>query len=259
MSLHLDSRQRAMLQEMGVPVWWPAPPRPQTVAAAVRPEAGAVLPTTASAVPHPSPIQPPSHTPPPSRVAHHPTATTSTSTPPAESPSATTLVLHPPRLLYPAPDTNMPTPPDLGHAWLIVAEGRAHTDPLAGDAGTLLHHMLRALQLHRHPKVFFCGVELTTGTQTPPTATPEALLHDTLAQIQPVMVLLMGRLAARAALGRTEPLGQLRAQPHSIAGHPAIVTYDAPYLLRLGKYKAAAWADLCHARHLVRSHSIGKE
>lgn len=256
MSLHLDSRQRAMLQEMGVPVWWPAAPLPHTVAAVAHPDA--LTPPTANAVPQPAPILHPSPTPPPSKAAYQPTAPATNT--PAESANTTTLVLHPPRLLYPTPAANTPAPADLGHdAWLIVAEGRANADPLAGDAGTLLHHMLRALQLHRHPQVFFCGVELAANTPADSPTHPDALLHEALAQIRPVMVLLMGRLAARAALGRTEPLGQLRAQPHSVAGHPAIVTYDAPYLLRLGKYKAAAWADLCHARHMVRTHPTRPE
>ena len=255
MSLHLDARQRAMLQEMGVHVWSPAPavsaPLAQPLAAAL-PEALAARTTTGAMPPLPAPtIQQPTKTPLPSRTAYHPP--TPVANTPTESASAA-LVLHPPRLLYPATAETATVPPHLGNAWLVVAEGRADTDPLAGDAGALLHNMLRALQLHQHPQVFFCGVELASAHQPHTVSRPDAVLAPALAQIQPAMVLLMGRLAARAALGRTEPLGQLRAQPHSVAGYPAIVTYDAPYLLRQGKYKAAAWADLCHARHMVQAH-----
>lgn len=132
-------------------------------------------------------------------------------------------------------------------------------DPLAGDAGALLHNMLRALQLHQHAQVFFCGVELASSEPGNPPCSPDAVLTQALAQIQPAMVLVMGRLAARAALGRTEPLGQLRAQPHSVAGRPAIVTYDAPYLLHQSKYKAAAWADLCRARYLTGAQRAYQE
>ncbi len=42
MSLDLDDRQRAMLHEMGVHVWWPAPPAAETVPLAAAP--GAVAP-----------------------------------------------------------------------------------------------------------------------------------------------------------------------------------------------------------------------
>ncbi|MBX9935386.1 MAG: hypothetical protein K2Y10_02205 [Burkholderiaceae bacterium] len=246
-----------MLQEMGVHVWSPAPavsaPLAQPLAAETT--AGAMLPPTLTT------IQQPTKTPTPSRAAYQPTATISNplaSTTPTESASAA-LVLHPPRRLYPATAETATVAPHLGNAWLIVAEGRADTDPLAGDAGALLHNMLRALQLHQHPQVFFCGVELANAYQPHTASRPDAVLAPALAQIQPAMVLLMGRLAARAALGRTEPLGQLRAQPHSVAGYPAIVTYDAPYLLRQGKYKAAAWADLCHARHMVQALPLHRQ
>ena len=60
-------------------------------------------------------------------------------------------------------------------------------------------------------------------------------------------------VAARAALGRTEPLGRLRAGPHVLAGCPAVVTYDPAFLLRSQDNKAAAWADLCRALAMVRS------
>ena len=112
--------------------------------------------------------------------------------------------------------------------------------------------MLRALRLHQHPRVFLS----TVAPQAPdaPAAPPSAqALSAAIAHVQPSVVLVMGRLAARAALGRSDPLGRLRAQPHSVAGVPAIVTYDAPYLLRAPQAKAAAWADLCRARALAQA------
>ncbi len=113
-------------------------------------------------------------------------------------------------------------------------------------------NMLRALRLHQHPRVFLS----TVAPQAPdaPAAAPSAqALSAAIAHVQPSVVLVMGRLAARAAMGRSDPLGRLRAQPHSVAGVPAIVTYDAPYLLRAPQAKAAAWADLCRARALAQA------
>ena len=69
--------------------------------------------------------------------------------------------------------------------------------------------------------------------------------------------LVLGHVAARAALGRTEPLGRLRAGPHALAGCPAVVTYDPAFLLRSQDNKAAAWADLCRALAIVRQASPG--
>ena len=40
--------------------------------------------------------------------------------------------------------------------------------------------------------------------------------------------------------------------PHTVAGRPAVVTYDPAFLLRSQDAKAATWADLCRALALVR-------
>ena len=160
-------------------------------------------------------------------------------------------MLLPPRALFPGADPQH-TPAALGASWLIVAESLPDADPLEGDAGRLLGNMLRALQLHRHPQVFLCTLSAAHGSGTD-AAAPNAVLAHALTSVKPSVLLLMGRAAAHAVLGRTEPLGQLRGQAHRVAGVPAVITYDAPYLLRAPQAKPAAWADLCLARVLARS------
>lgn len=241
MSLHLDPRQRAMLQEMGVRLWWPAPATPTTTPSLVaeplphNTQAPAVQPPAASARPPAAPMPTP---------ARAPQAPASSATP------AAALQLHPPRTLYPGADP-LQAPATLGAGWLIVAEGLPDGDPFAGDAGRLLANMLRALQLHRHPRVHLCTLSAPAGAAG--AEPPAAVLAAALAGLQPSVLLLMGRTAARAVLGRTEPLGRLRSEPHQVGGVPAVVTYDAPYLLRAPDAKPAAWADLCRARALARS------
>ena len=139
------------------------------------------------------------------------------------------------------PGTNVAVLTAMAH--VIVTEGLAHGDPLAGDPGRLLGNMLRALQLHRHPRVFLCALSTQPGTDA---QAADAALEQAVARVQPSVLLLMGRTAARAVLQRSEPLGQLRGQAHWVAGIPCVVTYDAPYLLRAPHAKPAAWADLCH-------------
>ncbi|MNY42408.1 hypothetical protein D3C86_1772940 [compost metagenome] len=112
--------------------------------------------------------------------------------------------------------------------------------------------MLRAMQLHRHPRVFLAALERAAPVTEAQGADIAATLADTVATLQPAMVLVLGHVAARAALGRTEPLGRLRAGPHQLAGCPAVVTYDPAFLLRSQDNKAAAWADLCRALATVR-------
>ncbi|MFT4243058.1 MAG: uracil-DNA glycosylase family protein, partial [Acidovorax sp.] len=165
-----------------------------------------------------------------------------------EQPAAPSLRLHAPLPLYPAADPAQ-TPPGLGSGWLIVAESPTPADPLAGDAGRLLDNMLRAMRLHQHPRVFFAALE--RSPHGPAENAPD--LAAVIAQVQPAMVLLLGHLPARAALGRAEPLGRLRAEPHVLHGRPAVVTYDPAVLLRQQDSKAAAWADLCRALATVRA------
>lgn len=241
-SLHLDPRQRAMLQEMGVRLWWPTPGE------------ATATPTPADG---PTPVRSPlPATAPPAPIAPRPPAAPAMPAPEARAPQAPSaagaasppLALQPPRLLYSDIDPQQ-APAALGAGWLIVAEGPSDATPFAGDAGRLLGNMLRALQLHRHPRVYLCT--LAAPANAAAEGEPAAVLDEALAHLKPSVLLLMGRAAARSVLGRTEPLGRLRGEPHQLAGVPAIVTYDLPYLLRAPDAKPAAWADLCRARALA--------
>ncbi len=272
--LQLDARQRAMLQEMGVRVWWPVAP-PENVlpadTALPRPAPRAGMADSESALPqgqpHPQPQQPRPYadgTAPAALVATPPAAPRRPVAPPpatrppqgAHLPAADAPALapggwslQPPQALFPAADPQR-TPAALGAGWLIVVEGRAGTDPLAGDAGRLLENMLRALQLHHHPRAFICLLDAPPASEAPAPGGLEAL-QSAVAAVQPAVVLLLGRTAARVLLGRSEPLGQLRTAPLQVAGVPAVVAYDPLYLLRAQQAKAQAWADLCRARSLA--------
>ena len=255
MSLHLDARQRAMLQEMGVTVWGPPPatPAPPAAAAVEASLPAAPLPAPAPVVAAPRSAPPPPAAAPPAAAPRTPPASQQAA--PAAGTGAPALLLHAPRALYPTADPAQ-TPTGLGSGWLIVAESPTPADPLGGDAGRLLDNMLRAMQLHKHPRVYFAALERPApGTEA--SAHIPTTLADAVATLQPAMVLVLGHVAARAALGRTEPLGRLRAGPHQLAGCPAVVTYDPAFLLRSQDTKAAAWADLCHALALVRGAGAG--
>ncbi|WP_027996533.1 uracil-DNA glycosylase family protein [Simplicispira psychrophila] len=252
MSLHLDTRQRAMLQEMGIQVW---SPRPAPVPSAAHARATS---------PHPPPLPKaagalaqhgqPKNAPTAARTAPPTPPPASTATAPMATVPGTPLAwrLQAPQPVYPAANApGMST--EAGPCWLLVAEGVAGADPLAGDAGRLLDNMLRALRLHQQPRVFLCWLTplAADATHPPTTMSCTQTLAQAIADIQPAVVLLMGRPAARAVLGRSEPLGQLRSQAHNACGVPAVATYDAAYLLRAPGAKAGAWDDLCRARALA--------
>ena len=169
----------------------------------------------------------------------------------SDTPGAWTL--QPPQPLFPNADPQR-TPAALGAGWLIVVEGRAGSDPLAGDAGRLLENMLRALQLHHHPRAFVCLLDAAPASEAPAQGGMEAL-QSAVAAVQPAVLLLLGRTVARVLLDRSEPLGQLRTEQLHVAGVPTVVGYDTPYLLRAQQAKAQAWADLCRARALAGAGS----
>lgn len=308
MSLHLDARQRAMLQEMGIALWLPQPAAlPQQPAPATRPArhtlVGTPMPGATAGVADAAVADvgiPPEratapHTPPQPRTTHSiPAAAIPTTAPSAARPAppgapATsragaaadtlppTLYVHALQVLYPQADAPQ-TPPELGAGWLVVTETLPPMHPHAAAARKLLDNMLRALRLHLHPRVFLLALErpaphagaaaadaapaaATSDAGAPEASTPRliasadvpATLAATVAELQPSLVLLLGLLPARAALGRTDPLGALRAGAHQIGTTPAVVSYAPDFLLRSQASKAAAWADLCHALALVRA------
>ncbi|MGJ7613218.1 MULTISPECIES: uracil-DNA glycosylase [unclassified Variovorax] len=252
-TLKLDARQRAMLDEMGVKVWWPvpevaeaaeaAPVAIETVAAhadvaRVSEQNEAGMPVAA---PPPAPVARPAMAPAP--VAR-PVATPQTQ-------GAAVLVEAPCRLYAEAG-----AEPAQG-GWLVVADmppeadGR-HGEPFAGDAGRLLDNMLRALKLHdgRAPvHLVRTHRGVAAGQPGSPRAMDEAF-GEHAAALAPRVVLAMGPLAAQGLMQSADPLGKLRGRVVPLAGvdgASVVATYHPAYLLRNPADKARAWADLCLA------------
>ncbi|WP_159917052.1 uracil-DNA glycosylase family protein [Pantoea sp. 18069] len=263
MALNLDPRQRAMLQEMGITVWQPAPPEPAQAATAVAleqrpaPMAQRAPQPPASPAPRPAPAAA-------TQAPARPQPAPAPQRPPAsESAAATGWRLHPARPVY-GPSSNAPAAADGG--WLILLEHptalglpAAAPEPrptgtvLEGDAARLLDNMLRALRLHQHPRVWSAALERDTAQASAAAGDCPPLdsgLQTMVQTLRPARILVLGLAAARAVLGRSDALGRLRAEPHQAAGVPAVVTYDPNYLLRAAHAKPAAWADLCRAQSL---------
>ena len=248
MSLELDARQRAMLLEMGVTVWAPAP-----AAAPAAPPTNEAAPVTRPA-PAATPARPAAQgaaAPPPTTRRQAPTQAAAP-TPAAAMAQAGGLLLRPPIALYPQADPAT-TPAELGTGWLVLLESPTPAEPLASDSGRLLDNMLRAMRLHRHPRTFVATLNRHAPGLTAEGLEPAAGLQQALQTLRPSLVLVLGLGAARVVLGSREPLGRLRATAHHLPdGTPAVVSYDPAYLLRAPDAKAAAWADLCRALALVR-------
>ena len=258
-TLNLDARQRAMLDEMGVKVWWPA----RAPAAASVPPVAPVQPNTE---PHTESALEPAIEPAAAEAAIDATARPApvvvqhkvqAAVPPASVAARSDGVLvDVPRLLHGADNAR--------GGWLVVADmppeadGR-HGDPFAGDAGRLLENMLRALQLHAGPTPVHLmrthrGVAAAPSALQPSASQPfDAHCTAQAEALAPRVVLAMGPLAAQSLLQSAEPLGKLRGR----AGHaaalgsvPVVATYHPAYLVRMPADKARAWADLCLAAEL---------
>jgi uracil-DNA glycosylase len=145
--------------------------------------------------------------------------------------------------------------------WLIVGDPPTESDeaagaPFTGEAGVLLGNMLKAMGLNadavtQTPAVKCRTEGQSTGAQE--LAQCEAFLRRQVALARPKMILAMGRYAAQALLAQTvsnpvPPLGQLRGVVHKYEGIPVVVTYSPANLLRNPADKAKAWADLCLAK-----------
>lgn len=247
----LDARQRAMLAEMGVKVWTPAPTRaPVAVAVAD------------SAVAAPTPAQPPARAPAPvSPVAM-----------PARADIA--------QLDWPALreavagcracglcESRRNTVFGAGHTeadWMIVGEAPGEQEdrqgqPFVGPAGQLLDAMLRACGRNRQaedPRGVFIANVLKCRPPANRNPAPEEVvqcepfLSRQVALVKPKLIIAMGRFAVQSLLKTTEPIGRLRGRVHRYEGVPVIVTYHPAYLLRTPVDKAKAWADLCLAMDL---------
>lgn len=292
MSLNLDDRQRAMLQEMGVHVWWP-PTQAEAPAVAV------------------SVVQPP-RTPPPTpappalapvdieRLAVGAMSVRGGVSRPGQDRSAVVFdagaevgemahmdwedlsqavaTCQSCKLCAGRRAPVFGAMQDATQAdWLVVgdppedADERAGT-PFSDQVGLLLDNMLKAVGVTRldanapHPAaqtaylthVVKCRPALPTAPQPQDLAACEPYLKREITLIQPKVILAMGRVAAQTLLRESEPqastmpLGKLRGQIYQYQGIPVVVSYPPSYLLRTQQDKARAWADLCLALSLAR-------
>ena len=275
----LDERQRAMLAEMGVRVWWPQAPvvAPEPVGDAV--VAGPAQEVAVTQAPRPSTpsVAPPPRSPAPVRPEPVP----------LEAPADA--VPLPPGVAQMDWDTLQATVAqcracglcgsrkntvfgvgDRSAHWMVIGEAPGENEdlqgePFVGQAGKLLDNMLAAIGLSRQTEVRAEGVGSvyianTLKCRPPGNRNPEPVELQTcspylvrqVALVQPQIILAMGRFAVQSLLQTTEPIGKLRGRVHQYQGVPVVVTYHPAYLLRNPADKAKAWADLCLALQTVQ-------
>ena len=257
MALELDTRQRAMLQEMGVRVWLPEA-QPQTVPVAMHPL--------------PAPVVSPPRVPPAAPVAATSTAQSmalqgldwAELAHAASVCQACGLCSGRKRSTLMAPAT--PAQAD----WLVVGDPPDEDEdrlgqPFVEQAGVLLDNMLKAVAASRnaHGRQ---GAHLSNVVKCrpPPGRLPQAAELAQCAQylqrevdlVQPRVIVAMGRFAAQLLLEEHPqdavlPLGKQRGRVYQYRGIAVVVTYHPQALLRASADKAKAWADLCLAMDVL--------
>jgi DNA polymerase len=245
----MTPRQRAMLEEMGIRLfWWP------------KEEAGdgpAVMAEAPAAAPLEDPIEAPAERAP--APAARPVAAAPAAAPiaPARTPVAPT---HGATVLADAPRHLYGGEAMAQGGWLVVADmppelhGR-HGEPFGSDAGRLLDNMLRALQLHEGAlPVHLVRTHRGVASGQPDSPRPLGeVFAESAGALAPRLVLAMGPLAAQSLLQSGDPLGKLRGRALPVAmlpgrgDVPVVASYHPAYLLRNPADKARAWADLCLA------------
>ncbi len=260
MTLELDDRQRAMLQEMGVRVWMPGATfalqggEPQRQAATA-PRAPAPAPQTAA----PAALR-------------------------AAPPAAGTTVLDLNHLDWQAladtaascqacglcagrKQSTLQAPAEAAQAdWFFVGDPPDEDEDrlgesFAGQAGQLLDNMLKAMGARRGgtgaggayvTNIVKCRPPGARLPQADELAQCAAYLRRELALVRPKIIVAMGRFAIAQLLAEHPeaiplPLGKLRGSVYRYQGIPVVVTYAPKVLLRASADKAKAWADLCLA------------
>lgn len=252
MTLQLDARQRAMLEEMGVRLFWPPSPVAPPVAAAAAVPVAAPVARAAPVQPQP---QPQRATPPvPARAPEPAADTSSLGWDELEGAVAAWAAQRRRPAVFGAGDRR----PD----WLCVGdppleEEERQAVPFAGEPGRLLDNMLAAVGASRQRGAYLANVTKSRLSQDRAQEEEElaqglAFLRRQVELLQPRVLLAMGRFAVQGLLASGEPLGKLRGRVHEWHGVPLVVTYHPAYLLRNPTDKAKAWADLCLAQSLLR-------
>lgn len=252
MSLELDARQRGMLQEMGIRVFWPETAAEDEEAVV---EPAAQVQTRAAAAPEAAPRPQP-------RPAAVPAAPVQVDTgnlaglgwDELERAVADWAGARRRKAVFGTGDRRA--------EWLCIGETPAEDEerqglPFTGDAGRLLDNMLAAVGASRQRGAY---LTLALKARLPDDRSREAediaqslaFLQRQVELLQPRVILAMGRFPVQMLLQPTEPLGKLRGRVHRFGGVPLVVTYHPGYLLRTPADKARAWADLCLAQSLVR-------
>jgi DNA polymerase len=120
--------------------------------------------------------------------------------------------------------------------------------PFVGQAGALLDAMIFALGLERRQvyigNVVKCRPPGNRDPQDDEVAACAPFLDRQIALIRPLLIVALGKPAARRLTGSSAPISALRGRWASYNGIPVLPTFHPAYLLRTPLAKREVWQDL---------------
>ena len=146
--------------------------------------------------------------------------------------------------------------------WLFIGEAPgkdedAQGEPFVGRAGRLLNEMIFSVDLSRE-KIFIANI---LKCRPPNNRDPKAsevdqcfpYLEQQVQQIDPKIIIAIGKVAAQNLLGTDQTMSQLRGRVHYFGAEkiPLLVFYHPAYLLRSPSQKPKAWQDLTLAKQVI--------
>jgi DNA polymerase len=121
-------------------------------------------------------------------------------------------------------------------------------EPFVGRAGKMLDKILYAIDRKRGDGVYIANV---IKCRPPNNRDPlpsevkkcEPYLTEQISQIQPKLIVALGRVAGKTLLKMDVPLKEMRDKTHDYNGTPLRVTFHPAALLRNSNFKKPAWID----------------
>jgi DNA polymerase len=130
-------------------------------------------------------------------------------------------------------------------------------EPFVGRAGQLLNAMLAAIGFQRDQvyiaNILKCRPPNNRDPKPEEAEACDSWLRQQIELIQPVVILVLGRIAAHKLLNTDQSLGALRGKQYNYEGIPLIVSYHPAYLLRKPVDKRKSWQDLKQIKYLLNS------
>ena len=120
--------------------------------------------------------------------------------------------------------------------------------PFVGRAGELLTKIIQAIDLTREEvyiaNIVKCRPPGNRDPQPEEVAACRPYLEAQIDNIQPKVIVLLGKVAAQTLLGTDYTLGRMRGQWYHVRGVETRVTYHPAALLRNASFKRPTWEDM---------------